>query len=73
MGWFNGPPSWAEMERVLDSKPRRAGEPAGLPEDAPLSRKRATYRPPGTAGHPARPSAVPFRMPNCMRIRRSAS
>lgn len=35
------------MERVLDSKPRRAGEPAGLPEDAPLSRKRATYRPPG--------------------------
>lgn len=34
------------MERVLDSKPRHAGEPAGLPEDAPLSRRRATYRPP---------------------------
>lgn len=34
------------MERVLDSKPRHAGESAGLPEDAPLSRKRATYRPP---------------------------
>ncbi|UQB91629.1 MULTISPECIES: error-prone DNA polymerase [Mycobacterium] len=57
MGWFNGPPSWAEMERVLDSKPRRAGEPAGLPEDAPLSRKRATYRPPGD-GRAPRPSAA---------------
>ncbi|OBF01358.1 error-prone DNA polymerase [Mycobacterium sp. 852002-10029_SCH5224772] len=57
MGWFNGPPSWAEMERVLDSKPRRAGEPAGLPEDAPLSRKRATYRPPGD-GRSARSSVA---------------
>ena len=25
VGWFNGPPSWAEMERVLDGKPRHAG------------------------------------------------
>lgn len=46
MGWFNGPPSWAEMERVLDSKPRHAGESA--PEqDGPLSRRRATYQRPG--------------------------
>ena len=48
MGWGSGPPTWAEMERVLDSKPRHAGasaatEPAG---DGPLSRKRGTYRPP---------------------------
>ncbi|TAM65018.1 error-prone DNA polymerase [Mycobacterium sp.] len=47
MGWFNGPPSWAEMERVLDSKPRHAGGPAESEQDGPLSRKRATYQPPG--------------------------
>ncbi|WP_297595191.1 error-prone DNA polymerase [Mycobacterium sp.] len=47
MGWFNGPPSWAEMERVLDSKPRHAGGSAEPEQDGPLSRKRATYRPPG--------------------------
>ena len=46
MGWFNGPPSWAEMERVLDGKPRHAGAPERLGEDAPLLRKRETYRPP---------------------------
>ncbi|OBH44825.1 error-prone DNA polymerase, partial [Mycobacterium mantenii] len=46
MGWFNGPPSWAEMERVLDSKPRHAGVPVVPGEDAPLSHKRGTYRPP---------------------------
>ncbi|WP_156297150.1 error-prone DNA polymerase [Mycobacterium paragordonae] len=45
MGWYHGPPSWAEMERVLDGKPRHAGEaapvvPAG---DAPLSHKRGSY------------------------------
>ena len=27
VGWHNGPPSWGEMERVLTSKPRRAGCP----------------------------------------------
>ncbi len=50
MGWFNGPPSWAEMERVLDGKPRHAGAPvaAGPAEDGPLSRKRGTYQPPDT-------------------------
>ncbi|MGV0853404.1 error-prone DNA polymerase [Mycolicibacterium phlei] len=32
MGWHTGPPSWSEMERVLNGKPRRAGSwpsPAG--------------------------------------------
>ncbi|MCV7311941.1 error-prone DNA polymerase [Mycobacterium paraffinicum] len=46
MGWFNGPPSWAEMERVLDGKPRHAGVPVVPGEDAPLSPKRGIYRPP---------------------------
>lgn len=35
------------MERVLDSKPRHAGEAAGPESDGPLSRRRATYQPPG--------------------------
>lgn len=35
------------MERVLDSKPRHAGGPAESEQDGPLSRKRATYQPPG--------------------------
>ncbi|WP_046316324.1 error-prone DNA polymerase [Mycobacterium sp. UM_Kg1] len=26
MGWSSGPPSWAEMERVLDGKPRHTGD-----------------------------------------------
>lgn len=34
------------MERVLDSKPRHAGVPVVPGEDAPLSPKRGTYRPP---------------------------
>jgi error-prone DNA polymerase len=48
MGWGNGPSSWAEMERVLSSKPRHAGSPvaAGPAEDGPLSRKRGAYKPP---------------------------
>lgn len=47
MGWGNGPPSWAEMERVLDGKPRHAGAPApAVPaDDAPVSHKRGAYRP----------------------------
>ncbi|MGV0627778.1 error-prone DNA polymerase [Mycolicibacter minnesotensis] len=28
MGWGSGPPSWAEMERVLDGKPRHTGDSA---------------------------------------------
>ncbi|BCO37458.1 error-prone DNA polymerase [Mycobacterium heckeshornense] len=48
MGWGNGPPSWAEMERVLDGKPRRAGAPvaAAPADDAPSSRRRGRYQPP---------------------------
>lgn len=34
------------MERVLDGKPRHAGVPVVPGEDAPLSPKRGTYRPP---------------------------
>lgn len=34
------------MERVLDSKPRHAGESACPESDGPLSRRRATYQPP---------------------------
>ncbi|OBH09052.1 error-prone DNA polymerase [Mycobacterium sp. E1747] len=58
MSWFNGPPSWAEMERVLDGKPRHAGVPVVPGEDAPLSPKRGTYRPPDGA-RPAH-SSVPY-------------
>lgn len=55
MGWGNGPPSWAEMERVLDGKPRHAGAPvAAEPADdagleGPWSRQRGTYQPPENA------------------------
>lgn len=50
VGWGNGPPSWAEMERVLDGKPRHAGapvatEPALDAGDGPWSRKRGAYTP----------------------------
>ncbi|KUH84834.1 error-prone DNA polymerase [Mycobacterium sp. IS-1556] len=48
MGWHTGPPSWTEMERVLNGKPRRAGWPIdeqiGDGGDSPAwSRKRAAY------------------------------
>ncbi|WP_077086145.1 error-prone DNA polymerase [Mycobacterium rhizamassiliense] len=48
MGFSNEPRSWAEMERLLDSKPRHAGAPppAELPLEAPWSRKRGSYEPP---------------------------
>src|ERR1700741_1483338 len=50
MGWFTGPPSWGEMERVLNGKPRHAGWPineqAGDGGDSPAwSRKRSSYEP----------------------------
>src|SRR3954463_3308094 len=50
MGWHSGPPSWTEMERVLTSKPRRAGWPIdqqiGDGGDGPAwSRKRGSYQP----------------------------
>src|ERR1700677_3420844 len=48
MGWSNGPPGWAEMERVLAGKPRRAGTPSvwGPADEVPRSPKRAAYQPP---------------------------
>src|ERR1700757_1147587 len=46
MGWFTGP-SWGEIERVLNSKPRRAGMPLESPVDGgdspAWSRKRGAY------------------------------
>jgi error-prone DNA polymerase len=48
VGFSNGPPGWAEMERVLNGKPRRPGTPSvwGPADDVPLSRKRVAYQPP---------------------------
>ena len=50
MGWHNGPPSWGEMERVLNGKPRRSGMSLGEPHadggDSPAwSRKRQPHEP----------------------------
>ena len=64
MGWFNGPPSWGEMERVLNSKPRRAGlplgEPAGDGGDSPAwSSKREPYEQP-EGSRRLQPSTVPY-------------
>jgi error-prone DNA polymerase len=54
MGWNDGPPTWAEMARVLNGEPR---PPDG--SDAPAwSRKRAAYQPPPLAERPR--SAVPY-------------
>jgi error-prone DNA polymerase len=52
MGFSNEPRSWAELERLLDGKPRHAGAPtpSGPAEDGPLSHKRGTYLPPRQAG-----------------------
>lgn len=52
MGWNDGPETWGEMQRVLSSKPRRAGsrlpEPTGDGGDSPAwSRKRDSYEAPG--------------------------
>ena len=62
MGWFTGPPSWGEMERVLTGKPRHAGWPideqAGDGGDSPAwSRKRGSYERPDVEG-PV--SSVPY-------------
>jgi len=54
MGWDDGPPTWAEMARVLNGHPR-------LPDgsDAPAwSRKRAAYQPQPQTERPR--SAVPY-------------
>ncbi|MFE7745653.1 error-prone DNA polymerase [Nocardia sp. NPDC057455] len=49
MGWGNGPPSWAEMERVLSGRSGRANPDAMHPGDGgdspAWSRKRGEYRP----------------------------
>ncbi|WP_040774627.1 error-prone DNA polymerase [Nocardia pneumoniae] len=46
MGWGNGPPSWAEMERVLSGRPSPDAVYPGDGGDSPAwSRKRAEYRP----------------------------
>ena len=48
MGWNDGPPTWAEMERVLNGRLR---PPDG--SDAPAwSRKRAEYQPPSPVERP---------------------
>ena len=62
VGWHNGPPSWAEMQRVLEGKPRVAGASPESPADGgdspAWSRKRGDYRP---VNRPARPgTAVPY-------------
>ncbi|MDH6247565.1 error-prone DNA polymerase [Mycobacterium sp. OTB74] len=62
MGWHNGPPSWAEMQRVLSGKPRVAGASPEAPADGgdspAWSRKRGNYRP---VDRPARPAtSVPY-------------
>ena len=56
MGWSDGPPSWAEMERVLNSRPpseppgrrhQALAEPLADGSDSPAwSRKRGAYQPP---------------------------
>ncbi|RAU93384.1 PHP domain-containing protein, partial [Mycolicibacter senuensis] len=45
MGWGNGPPSWAEMERVLDGKPRHT-RAAGMPADREPTEPRPERPPP---------------------------
>ncbi|MFC7672966.1 error-prone DNA polymerase [Mycolicibacterium sp. GCM10028919] len=62
MGWNDGPQTWTEMERVLTSKPRRAGlpiaEPTGDGGDSPAwSRKRGAYEP---VGEKRQTSAIPY-------------
>ncbi|WP_284235162.1 error-prone DNA polymerase [Mycobacterium antarcticum] len=63
MGWNDGPSTWGEMERILTSKPRRAGsrlpEPTGDGGDSPAwSRKRGSYERPD--GHARSGSSVPY-------------
>ncbi len=50
------------MARVLDSKPRHGGTPAQPEQEGPLSRKRATYRPPDDGRRARSPVAhsVPY-------------
>ncbi|MFV0496330.1 error-prone DNA polymerase [Mycobacterium sp.] len=59
MGWGNGPPSWAEMERVLDGKPRHGGAsvPPGGAGEGPQSCERGAY-PTGPGGPRGRSSVA---------------
>jgi len=63
MGWNDGPSTWGEMQRVLTSKPRRAGsrlpEPTGDGGDSPAwSRKRGSYERPN--GHRRTGTSTPY-------------
>ena len=57
MGWSNGPPTWAELERVLSGRPGPTNPDAMYPGDGgdspAWSRKRGDYRP-----EPAEPPSV---------------
>lgn len=46
MGWSQGPPTWAEMERVLDGRPNRHAPPGDGGDGPAWSRKRPPYEPP---------------------------
>ncbi|MEU0504846.1 error-prone DNA polymerase [Nocardia sp. NPDC005998] len=58
MGWSNGPPTWAEMERVLSGRPGRTNPDAMYPGDGgdspAWSRKRGEYR-----AEPVEPTGAP--------------
>ncbi|MGL5441562.1 MAG: PHP domain-containing protein, partial [[Mycobacterium] stephanolepidis] len=45
MGWSQGPPTWAEMERVLDGRPNRHAPPGDGGDGPAWSRKRPPYEP----------------------------
>ncbi|WP_040686754.1 error-prone DNA polymerase [Nocardia vinacea] len=57
MGWSNGPPTWAELERVLSGRPGPTNPDAMYPGDGgdspAWSRKRGNYR-----AEPAEPPSV---------------
>ncbi|MCW4352485.1 error-prone DNA polymerase [Hoyosella sp. YIM 151337] len=48
MSWFNGPPTWAELERILSSRPApiRKEEPGNGNDSPAWTRKRTAYEPP---------------------------
>ena len=56
MGWNNGPPSWGEMERVLNGKPRRLGHAARR-----AARRRRGQ--PGLVAQARRPTSRPANSP----------
>src|SRR4029453_18148666 len=62
VSWFTGPPSWTEMERVLNGKPRHAGWPideqAGDGGDSPAWSRRGGSCEPLDVERPV--SSVPY-------------